>query len=159
VAAWLPSRGPDLDGDLVVATTDAADNSNGPVCRIGRVQIGRGMERESDLGEAEPQTVLARQVLVGPRRRNVKEARAGCRIGGVRDRAVRNLVSSQTHRRWRHASARSLRSRFQQGVYESPACVAISPIDNEATFWTMREVRLPIASTAFGSFISCIQGR
>jgi len=40
---------------------------------------------------------------------NDKEAHAGCRIGGVRDRAARNFVSSQTHRRWRHASARMRR--------------------------------------------------
>lgn len=43
----------------------------------------------------------ASRVLVGPttRRQNGKKPRALCRIGGVRDRAARDLVSSRTHRR------------------------------------------------------------
>jgi len=49
-------------------------------------------------------------------------------------------------------------SLFQQGVREGPACVEISAIDNEASFWTMRKIRLSIASMAFGSFNSPFLG-
>jgi hypothetical protein len=90
------SRASILRAALNGSATGSEENSHGSACRMGR-----GIERDIDLCAAEPQTDLPRQVLVRPttRRRKVREARALCPIGSVRDRAARNLGSSLPGRR------------------------------------------------------------
>ena len=90
-AAWLfpPARGPRVLLETWLpqqralrrtAMNETAISGSGPTAN--GVGAGRGL--------AGPKT----------RRRNDQEAGALCRIGGVRDRAARNLVSARTHRRW-----------------------------------------------------------